>query len=155
MKFSRSKRIRIIRKIFQNPEEKILGQLRDQALVSENYDYLHLDLDLWYVKRNQYPGRLFPHYRCLELDPFLRIFYYTVLQAVIDLRSNRPCDQNLWYYDEPPTEIICNPTTHVCSQEAREFLIRVDYSEEREINITPGTIRLLITKMEQVRSAPF
>lgn len=150
MKMHRYPRTGFIKKIIKEPEEKILTQLRDSGLVSRSYNLVNLQVDLWCLRKTCYSRRIYPNRVAENLDPLLRIYFYVILQAVNDLKLGRPCDVNLWELDQPPTDFICTHHNHICSKEAMNFLMQIPEFHEVELNLSPGSIKSMVIKMEQI-----
>lgn len=101
----------------------ILASLFDDSLVSSNYDLTCLSVDVWYLFDRQ---RIVTHRSFADHieEPVLRILLATVVQAIADARSMRPCDVHSWIADVAPgTGSYCmSGEVHLCAVDALRYL---------------------------------
>ena len=135
----------IIRK--DEPNE-IIHDLRSFSLVSEYYDRICLAVDVWHLfdKRPVPLQKQFPTPDIIT-DPFVRIFFCVVVQAIRDIRSGRPCDSHSWRVDIPPGNgQRCTPSEHFCKNNANVFICETATLWESVLNLGYGTLMEMITK---------
>ena len=124
-----------------------IDELLDKGLVSEHYNFRNLATDLWYLsnRNSRLSYEIAECYDCT--DPIKSIWFRTLVLAISDAKSKRPCDLGAWLYDSPPMSIeICTDNYHLCAPEAIGFLLSLDDEHERLGGLSPGTIRDVVRK---------
>ena len=135
----------VIRK--DEPKE-IIHDLRSFDLISEHYDRICLAVDVWHLfdKRSVPLQHHFPTPEVIH-DPFIRVFFGIVIQAIYDIRLGRPCDAHSWTVDIPPgSGNRCTPSAHFCKENANVFICETATLWESVLNLGHGTFMELIAK---------
>ena len=136
------KMLRRLKYILENEKKTAVSDLFTLGLVSASYDFRNLATDLWYLsyrdsQRGYDPGECY----CAE-DPIRSILFRTIVLALFDLKSGRPCDLGAWKKDTAPMGILtCTAEAHLCAPDAAGFLLNLDEDYEEFAGVRPGTIR--------------
>lgn len=127
--------------------EVILEDLSSFELTSEFYDGNCLTVDVWYLfdRRAVFVHRRFTKIAVIQ-DPVIRVFFAVVVQALVDVKSRRPCDAYLWRLDHPPDQRQCSPTTHICEKKAVEFIKETSVMWEHVLNLSYGMLAKMVTQ---------
>ena len=124
------------------PDKKIIEVLRSKSLVSRFYSEKCLAIDYWFVRKDDLPCYRNSRYTLTEdqKDPYSRIYFELIVQALLDFSSRRPCDINVWRVDIPPDNKRCQKSEHICSENAIYYLTSIDNNLEIFAGLSPGTI---------------
>jgi hypothetical protein len=131
------KRIEIIKK---NPDISV-EMLKSLSLISDKYDFRNLELDKWYCAPRimRFALNLNDYYHAA--DPYRTIAFATIVNAVTDARSGRPCDANAWKDDAPPySSEVCTSALHICSPAAKAYIITHGDDYENICGISRGML---------------
>ena len=126
----------------------VIRDLHSLAIISEYYDGNCLAVDVWYLfdRRPIYAHRRFAEVSIIK-DSVIRVLFGIVVQAIYDVKINRPCDAHSWRVDHPPGDgSRCSPTTHQCKKNAMEFIVETASVWESVLNLPYGTLMDLVTK---------
>ena len=126
----------------------VIPDLQELNLISGYYDKHCLAVDVWYLfdRRPIYAHRRYAEMSVIR-DPVIRVFFGIVVQALYDVQVSRPCDAHSWTQDHPPGDgSRCSPTTHLCEENALEFISEMPDVWESILNLSYGTLADLVTK---------
>lgn len=124
----------------------MVSQLKVLGWASQLYDLRHLRTDLWYLgRRSACPP---PELTLQTTDPSSILLFRVIYQALKDLQCGRPCDLGIWVADEPPDHKRCQPSEHICYQNAERYLTELG-DVECLINLSPQFISKMVIHIKK------
>lgn len=124
----------------------VLVYLRSMGLVSKNYNLRCASVDLWYLNDRERKNFARMESICEVMrDPHSTLMMCIIISALNDALAERPCDLNKWRVDYPPgAGEHCMASGHICSEHAKQYLLKLDPRIEAGLNLSPGFIRRLL-----------
>lgn len=122
--------------------------MKEESIVSHEYSYANMKLDFWYINKQYSPkyGK-----KAIETGGVgaEKLLLHVVIQALLDVYSNRPCDLAIWGKDLSPDSMYCTTTTHICSDHAEKFLRNLHPEFESFIGVSVGCIYELLFQIKK------
>ena len=150
----RKERLEYIARFGDMEDKSLITAMQRKGCASARYNVRCLEVDRWQLAENRReyalrsvadnPGSLRGN-----TDPYIVLRWTMIRQAAGDLALKRPCDKDCWISDDGPTYgTSCTASFHVCSDDAREFLLSIPEWEEDLLGIEPGTIKRMVEVSE-------
>ena len=157
----RTARLRWLAEHPQVGPQEAMSELRRLGLISRVYGVRHLVIDRWYLDREGRtagPKKQWSDATSVE-DPYAKLLFAMISSAAEDFMDGRPCDLGLWTGDTAPTNgevcrieverdedgcVIRRNTVHVCSPDARRFLLEVPSDFLELVNLDRGYLEEMV-----------
>jgi hypothetical protein len=117
----------------------VVKSLFDLDKVTKFYSKRNVLVDLWYMTNKSISNSINLGSMCGK-DLTESLLFLTIIQALKDVRTGRPCDFSAWHKDKSPDGLSCTSGEHICYANAEEYLNGVKNSAERVIGIREGCI---------------
>jgi len=129
--------------------DDIIHDLIRIEVASRLYDERCVRMDIWYLRKTQSSSTGIERTSVGGLDPECKVMFQTILQALLDVESGRPCDLGAWTRDVSPDFSTCTRGHHICAEQAEDYLMNVDDVAEEFSGLPCGTIEELVGKIKR------